>query len=78
MQHLVHERAFAGAAHAADADEKAERHGDVDVAQVVGRGAEEFELKIRIGRAALFGQRNRFRFAEISAGERILVAAASS
>ena len=53
-QRIDDERAFAGAAHAGDADEQAERDFDVDVLKIVGRCAGELE-HASLGRLAARG-----------------------
>ena len=73
-QDVVHQRAFAGTAHAGDAGERAERNPRVNVAQIVFLRAEHLEPAAFLRRRqAFFGNGNRQFAAQILRRERIFV-----
>ena len=73
-QNVVHQRAFAGTAHAGDAGERAQRNPRVNVAQIVFLRAEHFEpAAVFRRRQALFRDGNRQFAAQILRRERIRV-----
>src|SRR5258707_9479120 len=68
VENVVDERGFTGAGDAGDDREQAEGQSDVDVLQIVGAGAENLD-GFAVGAAALFGDGDVGRAAEIAAGE---------
>ena len=70
VQDVVDERGLAGAGNAGDHGEQPKRQGDVDILQVVGVRAEDLD-GFAVGAAAMLGNGNARRAAEISSGERL-------
>ncbi|OPZ09123.1 MAG: hypothetical protein BWZ08_00673 [candidate division BRC1 bacterium ADurb.BinA292] len=74
IEDVVDQRGLAGTGDARHADEQSQGEGDVEIPEVMVRGAADDQAARRIGRAAARGERNRPFAGEIQAGQRARVA----
>ena len=72
VEDVVDQRGLAGAGHAGDRGEHAERERDVDVLEVVLAGALDGELPLLVALAALGGDRDAPAAGQVGAGQRLL------